>query len=68
MSDRYLWKGKPVSELTGDELLDWLRNREQFFTHSVEIDGMSLSMVNPEVLDGTSINKDGTRQDEKVAG
>lgn len=68
MSARYVWKGKPVSELTGDELRDWLENRHQLFTHSVEIGGMSLSMVNPEVLDGTSAVAAEPRKNKQQAG
>jgi hypothetical protein len=51
MSDRYVWNGKPVSELTGDELREWLPNPQQLFTHSVEVDGMSLSIAYPEIDD-----------------
>jgi uracil-DNA glycosylase len=54
MNDRYVWRGKPVSALTEDELREWLHNRPQLFTHSIEVDGASLSMVKSEVVDCTS--------------
>jgi hypothetical protein len=68
MNDRYIWNGKPVNELTGDELRAWLQNRQQLFTHSVEIEGISLSMVNPEVLDGRSGTTERPRESKKEAG
>ena len=64
----YRWAGKLVSELTRAELRDWLHNRQQLFTHSIEIDGMTLSMVNPEVLDGTSAVIDEPRVNKQEAG
>ena len=67
MSPGYVWNGKPVSALTGDELRDWLENR-QLFTHSVEIGGMSLSMVNPEVLGESSAVAAEPRKNKQQVG
>jgi hypothetical protein len=68
MSPGYIWNGKPVSALTGDELRDWMENRQQLFTPSVEMGGMSLSMVNPEVLDETSAVAAEPRKNKQQAG
>jgi hypothetical protein len=42
---------KIMNDFEDDELVQWFKNRPSLFNNSVEIDGMSLSTVDPDFLD-----------------
>jgi hypothetical protein len=39
---------KEPKDLEGEDLIQWLKSRPPLFTESVEFEGMSLSIVDPE--------------------
>jgi hypothetical protein len=52
-------KTKLTPELTGRELIEYLKNRVPLYVDTVEFEGMSISIVNPDIIeDGTQAREE----------